>query len=352
MDLKKSLYPTSGVVSEPVWKYTLSNSNGMEVDVITYGCIVTDVRLPGKDGNPESVVLGFDDLKEYRENAGLCLGSVVGRIAGRIDHARFSLDGKDYLVPNNDGENSLHGNHEFANAIWTAEPFMHLEEVGVTFRYVSPDGSNGFPGEVTAAVTYTLDNSNQLLIHYEAVTTKDTVLNLTNHTYFNLSGNLKETVKDHIVTASADRYLELREDCIPTGKQVPVEDTPFDFRKGRKIRDGVESDYPQNVLVHHGYDHPFLFPEDGKQWHEVTLSCPASGRTLTIGTDYPCFVMYTGNYIDDSANIRGQQTEPQIGVALETQGYPDAMNHPDFPSVLLRPGEMYQQNTVWHFSEK
>lgn len=352
MDIKKSAFLATGSYQGPVWKYTLSNDHQMEVDLITYGGIVTDVRVPDANGTVESVVLGFDDLADYEQNAGLCLGSVVGRIAGRIDRAAFSLNGTTYSLPKNDGENSLHGNHEFANANWTAEPQQSADKVGVLLRYVSPDGSNGFPGEITTEVLYTLDNNDQFSIHFEATTTKPTILNLTNHTYFNLSGNLKETIKDHILTANADRYLELRKDCIPTGSKVSVDSTPFDFRNGKAIREGVESDYPQNVMVRNGFDHPFLFAEDGSSWHTLQLYCASSGRTLTLGTDYPCFVMYTGNYIDDSTVIRGRRTEAQIGVALEAQGYPDAINHPDFPSVVLEPGTVYSHNTVWHFSAK
>lgn len=349
MNLSKKTFLTTGSYQEPVFQYTLQNDHQMEVDVITYGCIVTDVRVPDKEGNVESVVLGFDDLGEYEQNAGLCLGSVVGRIAGRIGGAAFSLEGTHYSVSQNDGANALHGNHEFANANWEAEPVQTEDHVGVIFSYTSPDGSNGFPGEISCKVTYLLNNDNTFSIFYEAVSTKTTVLNLTNHTYFNLSGNLKTTITGHVLQAEANRFLELKPDCIPSGAILPVENTPFDFRNGKAIREGIASDYPQNVLVHHGYDHPFLFAEGV---NSLSLSDQASGRVLTITTDYPCFVMYTGNYFDRSSVIRGRQTEPYLGVALETQLCPDAMNQPQFGNVTLPAGKKYLHKTTWHFGIK
>ncbi len=352
MKLLKTVFPTSGSFKEPVWKYTLQNDHGMAVDAITYGCLITDVRVPDRNGFVESVVLGFDDLADYEANAGMCLGSVVGRIAGRIDHAQFELDGETYHVPANEGENSLHANHEFANANWDAAPFETDNSVGVIFSYVSPDGSNGFPGQVSTRVTYLLDNKNNFHIHYDAVSNKKTVLNLTNHTYFNLSGNLKNNVLDHVVTANVDRYIELRPDCIPTGKLIPVDGTPFDLRDGKAIREGAESDYPQNVLVHGGYDHPFIFAESAVKKNTLQLEDPTSGRVLTVTTDYPCFVMYSGNYMDNTVTMRGKKTEPHFGVALETQKYPDAMNKPNFESVVLEAKEAYNQYTTWNFSIK
>ena len=354
MKLTRSTFPFAGSVatSEPIYKFTMSNEHGMEVDAITYGATITDVRIPDADGNVESVVMGFDTLDDYLLNPGLCLGCAVGRIAGRIDGAKFELDGTTYEVPANEGQNSLHGNKEFSSTPWAAEPFETDESCGIVFWYTSPDGLNGFPGEVTVKMTYVLDNTNTFYIRYEAVTDKKTVLNLTNHTYFNLNGNLKNTVEDHLVKANIASYVELREDCIPTGNLVPVEGTPFDFTSGKAIEEGTHSDYPQNVMVKHGYDHPLVFDkatfaEDG--YHQLQLSCPDAGRTLTIKTDYPCVVMYSGNYFDDSCTVRGVTGKPHLGVALETQGYPDAMHHDNFEPVTLDVGETYDHITSWHF---
>jgi len=347
LTITKSLFPGSGKETAPVYAYNLTNDARMSVTVITYGGIITDLHVPDREDRTESVVLGFDTLQEYQQNASLYFGALVGRISGRIGRSEFPLNEQTIQVPANEGVNHLHGNGEFSTAIWDATTELSDECASVILRYTSPDGANGFPGTVDTKVTYSLFQDNRLEIRYEAVSDQDTVLNLTNHTYFNLSGNLRNTIRDHRITADVTEFLELAEDNIPTGNLLPVEGTPFDLCAERPLDDGMVSDHPQNVLVRNGYDHPFVFRESGS--HTITLREPISGRRLTLTTDYPCFVMYTGNYLDDSVSIHGIPAKPYFGVALEAQKFPDAPNHPDFPSITLKAGEPYLQTTTWAF---
>ena len=346
LTITKSLFGTlPGDV--PVYAYTMANGPQFSVTAITYGGIITDLRVPDRSGRCESVVLGYDTLSDYQENAGLYLGALVGRLSGRIGRAQFPFSGETVVLPANEGENSLHGNGEFSKAVFSAATNLTADCAEVLLRYRSPDGAEGFPGAVEACITYSLSADNVFTIRFDADTDADTVLNLTNHTYFNLSGNLRDTVRSHMVTADVTDILELAEDLIPTGRRIPVDGTPFDLRTGSRIDDAVVSEHPQAVLVGHGFDHPFLFREDGD--HTVVLSEPVSGRRLTLKTDYPCLVIYTGNYLDDAAAIRGIPSRKYFGVALEAQLYPDAPNHADFPPVLLRAGEHYAHTTSWTF---
>jgi galactose mutarotase-like enzyme len=227
--------------------------------------------MPDREGNIESIVLRFPDLTGYIAHGNLYLGAIVGRTAGRIDRASFELNGAMYDLPKNDGENSLHGNGEFSTALWEAEVFdradpnvcEHRQHVSVTFFRTSPAGANGFPGEVHAEVTYVLNNNSQFEITYRATTTEDTLFDPTNHTYFNLSGNQKADILSQTLIADVDRFVELRDDLIPTGNILPVDGTAFDFRLGEPFSQGRTSEHPQNIMVGHGYDHPFLFREDG-----------------------------------------------------------------------------------------
>lgn len=346
LTITKSLFGTlPGDV--PIYAYTMANGPQFSVTAITYGGIITDLRVPDRSGRCESVVLGYDSVPEYQENAGLYLGALVGRISGRIGKAQFPFQGRTVTLPANEGENHLHGNGEFSEAVFSASTNLTADRAELLLRYRSPDGAEGFPGAVETCVTYTLSEDNVFTIRFDADADADTVLNLTNHTYFNLSGNLRDTVCGHTVTADVTDILELADDMIPTGRRIPVDGTPFDLRSGTRIDDAVVSSHPQTVLVGHGFDHPFVFRPDGDR--TVVLSEPVSGRRLTLKTDYPCLVMYTGNYLDHAESIRGIPSRKYFGVALEAQLYPDAPNHPDFPSILLRAGEHYEHTTSWTF---
>lgn len=324
----------------PVTEYTLTNDYGISLSAINYGAIITDLRVPDREGLVKSVVLRFPDLTGYIAHGDLYLGAMVGRVAGRID-------GDPIL---------LHGGGEFSTALWDAEVFDlpdpsvcdHRQKVSVTFLYTSPAERHGFSGEVHAEVTYTLDNAGNVRIDFSAVSDQNTIYDPTNHTYFNLSGDGKADILSQVLIADADRFLELREDLIPTGQVLPVDGTAFDFRLGEPFSIGRNSEHPQNLMVGRGYDHPFLFREEGS--HSLRMSDPVSGRALTLTTNAPAFVMYTCNVPKKGVALADGPLVPFGGVALEAQGLPDAVHHSDWPSPLLSAGERFHRSTMWHFS--
>lgn len=328
-------------------QYTICNDNGMKVSFINYGCIITDIIVPDREGILENVVLGFDTLEEYIEHSPY-FGAIVGRVAGRIKKGSFELNGRSYDLPKNDGENHLHGgNVGFSNVVWNAEVVKHDQVAGVHFTYISQNGEEGYPGTVMMNVTYLLNDQNEFKIVYDGNSDQATLLNVTNHTYFNLSGNLRRDVQDHLLTLDSDQFLELSNDLLPTGCILDVADTPFDFTKGRKIRDGVHSVYQQNILASGGYDHPFLLKANHDK--EIVLEDKKSGRKLVVETDQPCVVVYSGNQLEDDFQIRNTPSKKHLGICLETQGLPDAIHHEHFPSVLLRKGEVYHSETSYTF---
>lgn len=327
--------------------HTLENDRGMRVSITELGAAITEVIAPDRHGKGENVVLGFDDVQDYNVHRDLCLGATIGRVAGRIQNGRFTINETDYQVTQNEGETCLHGGMEFNTAVWTSEDIMTEDTATVILSYKSPNGSNGFPGAVSTKVYYTLGNDNTVHIRFVAAATEDTILALTNHTYFNLSGNFKDDISGHALKADVTDYAELDTNCVPTGRLVPVDLTPFDFTRGRMLRSGITSSYAQNVLVGNGYDHPLLFSRNGD--HTVTLYEGNSGRVLTIKTDFPGFVMYTGNKIGTGYTISGVPARDYLGVALEMQVLPDAVHHENFPTMLLRAGEMYEHEIVWTF---
>jgi aldose 1-epimerase len=327
--------------------YTLVNDRGFELTALDYGCIITKIITPDKEGNLENVVLGFDSLDEYHEHSPY-FGAVIGRVAGRINKGEFELNGKSYKLLQNNGENHLHGGSVgFDKVIWDTQILESEEEVGLEFYYRSPDGEEGYPGTIDMKVTYLLNNENELTIKYNGVSDQDTLLNVTNHTYFNLSGDLNRTITDHMLTMKSHQFLELGDDLIPTGEKVDVENTVFDFQNGRKIVDGIKSRNEQNKIASNGYDHPFLL--DANFEKEIQLEDRTSGRSLIVETNEPCVVLYTGNTIGNDYEIRGVQSTNYLGLCLETQGYPDAINHPDFPSIVLKKGEKYSRLTKYTF---
>lgn len=341
MNVTTRIFPDpQGRLPVPVTEYTLTNDFGVSLSAINYGAIITDLRVPDRDGRVESIVLRFPDLEGYIAHGDLYLGAMVGRMAGRID-------GDPIL---------LHGGGEFSTAFWEAEVFDlpdpsvcdHRQKVSVTFFYTSSSGSYGFPGEVHAEVTYTLDNTNNVRIDFRAVSDEDTIYDPTNHTYFNLSGDRKADILSEILIADADRVLELREDLIPTGKVLPVDGTAFDFRLGEPFSRGRVSEHEQNLMVGRGYDHPFLFREEGS--HSLRMSDPVSGRALTLTTDAPAFVMYTCNVPEPGIELADGPLVPFAGAALEAQGVPDAVHHPDWPSPVLPAGVAFRRSTLWNFS--
>lgn len=325
-----------------IHSFTIVNNNGLEVSCINYGCIITKILAPDAAGKMENIVLGYDTLEDYEKGTAY-FGAIIGRVAGRIKGASFELDGETYHLPKNDNGNSLHGGFNgYDKVIWDCTPFENENEAGVNFTYTSTDGEAGYPGEVSLAVTYTLSNENELVISYNGTTTKKTLLVMTNHSYFNLSGNGKENILNHSLTLKSDAFLELDEELLPTGTILDVEGTDFDFRKGRFIQTGANSDHPQNVLAGNGYDHPFLLNSNNKE--EIVLKDPKSGRTLTIETDEPAVVVYSGTQLGPDV-----QSEKYMGICLETQGVPDAIHHPKFPTIVLDKDQEYSTRTKYRF---
>ncbi len=332
---------------QTVNSFTLVNDHGMELTCINYGCIITKMITPDEDGNYENIVLGYDSLVEYVKGS-YFFGTVVGRVAGRIKGGSFELDGKTYTLAKNENNNHLHGgNKGFDKLIWNASIKENDEEVSVQFAYLSPKGEEGYPGNVNIKVTYTLNNQNELTIHYSGISDEKTLLNMTNHSYFNLSGNIKSDILHHTLSIKSDKFLELNDELLPTGELLDVPGTPFDFTSERLIQSGVESNHPQNQLAGQGYDHPFLLSSNHDQ--EIILTEPESGRTLTIETDEPGVVVYSGNQMKSEGEIYGVPSRKYLGICLETQGLPDAIHHPNFPSWVLEKDQEYTSVTKYKF---
>lgn len=330
---------------EEITQFGLRNHSGMKVSLIDLGAIVTAVEVPDKDGKLANVTLSFPDSDGYLENAPY-FGGACGRYANRIAGGKFSLDGNEYSLFLNNGPNSLHGGKEgFMKKIWKAEPFDGEKEAGVKFTYSSPDGEEGYPGTLKTVITYTLTDANELRIDYKATTDKATVLNLTNHAYWNLAGAGSGLILDHELTLNCSKYLPVDETGIPTGELATVEETCMDFLKPHKI--GERIDQPVNGAG--GYDHCYVV--DGKIGQlrpAAKIVEPTSGRVMEILTTEPGIQFYTGNFLEGTAKTGGA---PKHGAfCLETQHFPDSPNRPDFPSTTLDPGETYTQTTVHKFS--
>jgi aldose 1-epimerase len=333
--------------NQNVNSFTLINDHGIEITTINYGCIITKIITPDKHGNYENIVLGYDTLEEYLKNNSF-FGAVCGRVAGRIKAGAFELDGQSYSLAKNDNGNHLHGGIKgFDKVLWDAVIIENKHEIGVQFLYISPDGDEGYPGQLALKVTYTLNNHNELSIHYSGQSNQKTLLNVTNHSYFNLSGNLKRDILNHSLKIKSERFLELNNELLPTGRFLDVENTPFDFNDGRLIKSAATSTDPQNILAGNGYDHPFLLNKNEDS--EIVLKDSESGRILTIETDEVSVVVYSGNSISPEGEIRGVPSRKHLGICLETQGLPDAIHHSHFPSCILDKDEEYTSVTKYRF---
>ncbi|MFC0264263.1 aldose epimerase family protein [Fontibacter flavus] len=337
---------------EDITLFTFSLENKIRLSVMDYGATWTHLFIPDRNGKMEDVVLGFDDFdgyvqKEYLEN--YCyIGSTVGRIAGRITDNQFTLDGKTFHLLKNQGDIHLHGGMEgWDKKIWKAEPFETENSVGVTFFYQSVDGEENYPGTLDVWVTYTLDTEGRMEISYKAITDQKTIINPTNHTYFNLSGDFSENIEDHEFTVNADHFLPMNEKSLPIGELSHVAGTPFDFRKTTFIKEQIHQKNPQLQLAG-GIDHCFVLnqPEDC-----AILYHPESGRKLTLSTTEPGLQVYTGNYLNKSFKGKGGVAYgKRAAICLETQHFPDSCSHDNFPSILLLPGEVFQSRTQFEFS--
>jgi aldose 1-epimerase len=334
----------------PVEIYTLSD-DACEVRIATYGGIVVSIKTPDRSGKLADVVLGFDDIDGYVANfngpGDAFFGALIGRYANRVAHGSFVLDGKKYSLPLNNGENSLHGGpHGFNNVVWKAKPVAD----GVELSYLSKDGEAGYPGNLSATVRYTLVKSN-LRIEYSATTDKDTVVNLTNHSYFNLAG--QGDILNHQLTLHASRFTPVDAGLIPTGELKSVESTPFDFRKATAVGARIDANDEQ-LKLGRGYDHNWVLDSGGGKLAEAAVVYdPGSGRVLRVLTDQPGIQFYTGNFLDGSIKGKGgKPLELHSALCLETQHFPDSPNHPAFPTTELKPGERYHTVTVYGFSAR
>ncbi len=337
----------------PVHLFTLNNDHDIEISITNYGGAVVALRTPDKHGTPADIVLGFDTYAEYLEENPF-FGALVGRFANRIGRAKFTLDGIEYALAQNDGQNTLHGGtNGFDKVVWSAEPFEHDDEVGINLSYESEDGEEGYPGNLSVQVTYTLNNQNELRIDYDATTDRNTIINLTNHTYFNLAGH--GAILDHVIQINADHFTPTDDILIPTGELRSVEGTPMDLRQPIPIGTRIDEDYGP-LQQAGGYDHNWVLnktAEEGKKLgYCATVTEPASGRQLDVYTTQPGVQFYTGNMMPPGGiQGKGGQRYPQRGgFCLETQNFPDAPNQPDFPSPILKPGERYEHATVFRFA--
>lgn len=330
------------------WKlYTLTNQHNMSVSLLNYGGIITDINVPDRHNNIENVVLGFKNHSDYAQNPNF-LGALIGRVAGRIQGASFTIEDRTYELEANEGTHHLHGGAGgFHQVIWAASPFQTEDTVGVALTHTSADGEGGYPGTVEMTVTYTLTTNNELIIDYAATSDKTTALTLTNHSYFNLTGNMARTIHDHHVTITCDEFVELDNKLIPTGNKLDVTNTPFDFRTGRLIADGVDSTFTQNIVAGHGYDHYFIL--NPKQPEAIRVEDATSGRVMTMTTNQPGVVMYTSNNLTEGLELVAGLSKRYDGVCFETQASPASLHHDGFPTVLLKAHVPYAKQTVFSF---
>ena len=336
----------------PVKEFTLVNAGRLEVRAISYGAILTSIKVPSRNAVGADVVVGHDSLEGYLTRSRF-FGALVGRYGNRIGGAQFMLDGKTYSLAKNNGPNHLHGGvRGFDKVVWQGSVNKEASARGpsVTFSRTSPDGEEGYPGTLTIHVTYTLTHANELILDYYATTDKPTVVNLTNHSYFNLSGEGTGDILDHRVTIDADNYTPVDAGQIPTGEIAPVAGTPFDFRTETPIGARIDADHEQ-LRIGGGYDHNFVLRKNGAGLsHAVRVVDPRFGRTLDVSTTEPGLQFYTGNKLDGSYNGKsGHVYGKRSAFCLETQHFPDSPNKPAFPSTVLRPGQEYRSTTVYAF---
>ncbi len=342
MELTKKIYgKTDG---QQVYSYTIRNSDNITVELITYGGTITHLWVPDAKGKLADVVTGYDSLAEYAAGRNY-FGALVGRCTNRISQSNFTLDGKKHQLANNAGSDHLHGGVVgFNKKVWQAKDFIFADSAGVVLTLTSPDGDEGYPGNLQVQVTYTLTNRNELKIDYAATTDSPTVINLTHHSYFNMDGHNSGSMLAHKLQINGDAYLPIDQALVPTGEIKPVEGTPMDFRHPHVIGERI-------AKVPGGYDHTWVL----KNKHDSALQLaarlwgPQSGRLLEVYTDQPGIQFYAGNTLDNDQGKQGTVYAQHDALCLETQHFPDSPNHPDFPSVVLKPGEKFVSQTVYRF---
>lgn len=327
--------------------YSLKNNAGMEIAVSDYGAYLLSVLVPDKDGKLTSVAVGFDSIEGLKKQTSY-YGATVGRVGNRIAKGKFTLEGKEYNLFINNGPNTLHGGKKnFSHVVWDA---MQIDHQKIEFTYLSKDMEEGFPGNLHVKVTYRLTDDNAIEISYEATTDKTTIVNLTNHVYFNLNGEGNGDILDHIVQIDADRYTLVDENMIPTGQLGLTKNTPFDFTEPVTIGKRINADNEQ-LRLGNGYDHNYVLNKHDIHTPIATVKGDKSGIKLQVYTEEPGMQLYTGNFMPGTNAIRGGQKDiRRTAFAMETQHYPDSPNHPEFPSTVLKPGEVYKTQTIYKFS--
>lgn len=327
-------------------QFTLTNRNGIQIKIINYGGIITSILTPDRNGQLDDIVLGFDQPEAYQGEHPY-LGAIVGRYANRIAYGKFTLNGQEYTLATNNGPNHLHGgNRGFDKVMW--EPVFYPSENKLKFSYTSPDGEEGYPGDLDVTITYTLTEDNELSIEYMAATDRPTPVNLTNHSYFNLAGSKASDILDHQVYIHANHYVPVNQDLVPIGEVKPVQGTPFDFREMKTIGKELSQ-------VKGGYDHTFVLTKE--QPRSLALAArvyePQTGRTLRVLTTEPGLQFYSGNFLNGSVTGKGGRVyQKHTGFCMEAQHYPDSPNHSNFPNTILSPGEIYRQTTIYQFGVK
>lgn len=334
--------------------YTLKNKSGMEVAITNFGGIIVNLKVPDRAGKIDDVVLGYDSIDGYLTNKAF-FGATIGRYGNRIAHGTLVLDGTTYKLPKNDGDNTLHGGPEgFNKRLWNAKDVSSGRGASLELTYVSKDGEEGFPGNLSAKVVFSLTDKNEVVIAYSATTDKDTVVNMTNHSYFNLAGQGNGDILEHVLTIHGDRITAVDAMLIPTGELRPVKGTPFDFRQATAIGARINQDDPQ-LKIGKGYDHNWVLAAHGKGVPIPVAEAyePKAGRVLQVLSTEPGVQFYSGNFLDGTIQGKGGKVyNHRYGFCLETQHYPDSPNHPSFPSTELKPGQTYSTTTIFKFSTR
>ncbi|MBC8134309.1 MAG: galactose mutarotase [Fibrella sp.] len=334
---------------QPVSLYTLTNHHGMSVKITNFGSVITSIRVPDRKGRLGEVTLGYDQLKPYLSNAGgTYFGALIGRYGNRIAKGKFTLNGKEYTLATNNAPNHLHGGEiGFHQVLWKATPSVAKDKPSLTLTYRSKDGEEGYPGNLDTKVVYTLTDDNAIKIEYSAATDADTVVNLTQHSYFNLSGG--GTILDHRLQVNADQFTPIDATSIPLGELRSVAGTPFDFRKSIPVGARINQDDTQ-LKNGKGYDHNFVLRQPGRAVIAAHVYSPRTGRTLTVSTTEPGIQFYSGNFLDGTlVGSGGKVYRKRYGFCLEAQHFPDSPNRTTFPTTTLKPGETYRQTTVYRF---
>lgn len=343
--MEKTLFGTT-TSGEKIYLYSLENKRGMKAQVINYGAILVNLFVPDKDGKLGDVVLGYDKLEDYYIN-GSNYGATIGPNANRIANASFVLEGVTYKLDINDGANNLHSHADlgYHKKVWEVTE----GENSISFELEAPDGELGFPGNKKITVTYTLSEDNELTIHYHGTSDKNTIINMTNHTYFNLAGHEAGEINDHILTLNASNYTPVVAGAIPTGEIAAVADTPMDFTKPRRIGDDIDADFEQLKLTG-GYDHNWVLDgEEGTLRHIATVEEPGTGRIMKTYTDLPGVQFYAGNFMAKETGKENVTYDRRYGLCLETQYYPDTANQSSFPSAVFGPDRIYDTTTIYKF---